>query len=203
MKYTIVLAFIWSVLSLAEAATVTIASGLGSVQGITVKTAEGAILSGGGYYIAVGSFDIVPTISGGTMDLSPYVDAMNIFATMTSPTATGYHQGAIYGTLISISNPTLFNSRQIYIVVGNGASRATSTEFAILTSATNILFPGDVTSVALTTIQLFSIANSVVLPNAGTEIEGGAARDMIQLVPEPSAVLLGLLGVPGLLRRRR
>ena len=209
MKYKVVILSLLSAFSCANAATITLGGVFSGTSGLTAKTASGDVLSAGGYYIAVGSYTIVPTIEADFSNLNASVDLMNLFATGTSPTAAGNTQGTITGSFVGNggADATIFNGKQIYIVIGNGATRAGSTDFAIFTSAANTLFPADVTQgSAAASVTLSSITNSVVLPNAGSEDAAGTARDqivMVSQIPEPSAALLGALGALGLLRRRR
>ena len=191
-----------------EAATVNVGGVFSGTSGLGVKTSSGTILSGGGYYIAIGSFATVPTVLPDASNLATAVDTMNIFAVLQSPTVAGNTQGTITGSFVGTGggDAALFNGKQIYFVVGNGSNRANSTEFAILTTATNVLFPADVTTTATAAVTFSSITNSVVLSNAGLEDANGTARDLIVLaapVPEPSIALLGALGIFGLVRRRR
>lgn len=195
-------------LGVAEAATVNVGGVFSGTSGLGVRTSTGTVLSAGGFYIAVGSFDVVPTVLPDATNLYTAVDSMNIFAVLTSPTAAGNTQGTITGSFVGTGggSASLFNGKQIYFVVGNGSTRANSTEFAILTTATSVLFPADVTTSSTASVTFSSINNSVVLANAGLEDANGTARDLIVLaapVPEPSVALLGALGVLGLVRRRR
>lgn len=195
-------------LGVAEAATVNVGGVFSGTSGLGVRTSTGTVLSSGGFYIAIGSFDVVPTVLPDATNLYTAVDSMNIFAVLTSPTAAGNTQGTITGSFVGTGggSASLFNGKQIYFVVGNGSTRANSTEFAILTTAANVLFPADVTTSSTASVTFSSITNSVVLSNAGLEDANGTARDLIVLaapVPEPSVALLGALGVLGLVRRRR
>jgi hypothetical protein len=207
MKYKIVIGLLLSAVCYSGAATVNIGGVISGATGL-VASVEGTPLSGGGYYIGVGSFDTVPVIPAGTKDISSFVTTMNLFASNLSPTAVGNTQGTIVGAFAGIggANPSKFNNKQIYVVVGNAATALASTHWAIMTTTTNILFPADVTTSSTATISFGSIANSVMVPNAGTEIDNTSpVKDRIALVgvPEPSAALLGALGALGLLRRRR
>lgn len=208
MKAKLVLGILLISISGAGAATVSVGGVFSGTSGLVGVQADGTVLSAGGYYFAAGSFTTLPNISPDFSNLNEAVDSMNIFAVTTSPTAVGNTQGTITGSFVSTggANPSLFNGRQIYFVIGNGIDRASSTDFAIFTTATNLLFVSDVTTTGSTTVTLSSITNSVVLPNAGSENAAGTARDqivMVSQIPEPSAALLGALGALGLLRRRR
>lgn len=208
MKSKLILGLLLASFSVAGAATINVGGVFSATSGLVGVSASGSVLSAGGYYIAVGSFASVPTISSDYANLEAAVDSMNIFASLTSPTATGNTQGTITGAFAGTGggNASLYNGKQIYFVIGNGATRAASTDFAIFTSATNILFPADVTGSGTAAVSLSSITNSVVLANGGSEDAAGTARDQIRMVsavPEPSAALLGAVGALGLLRRRR
>jgi len=208
MKYKVVLGLFLSAFTYANAATVNIGGVISAATGLVATKVDGTRLTSGGYYIGVGSFTAVPVIPEGTKDISQYVNTLNLFATNLSPTTTGNTQGTITGSFAATGggNASLFNGKQIYVVVGNGATAALSNEWAILTSTLNVLFPADVTTSSTASISFGSIANSVMVPNAGTEIDNiSPVKDGIQLVgiPEPSAALLGAIGALGLLRRRR
>jgi hypothetical protein len=104
---------------------------------------------------------------------------------------------------------SVFDAKNIYILVGNGLSFAESTEFLVLKNSTlfsaaqdAIPTPANVTITTANTELLFgrqiadlrtTTSDASVTPGWGTAIA----------VPEPSAALLGALGALGLLRRRR
>jgi len=221
MKRKFVLALLLATSSYASAATINVGGVISAATGIVATSPNGGALTNGGYYIAVGSFATVPVIGPGDTDISSFVDSMNVFATVTSPTLVGNTKGTITGSFISTGggNASAFNLKQIYFTVGNAATKHASTEWAIFTTATNIAFPADVTAPTAVTVSLGSIANSVMVANAGTEIDNvSPVKDGIMFgtlstigyqpvpepsAPEPSAALLGALGALGLLRRRR
>lgn len=192
-----------------NAATIAVGQGFGTNVGIVAKQQfanGGAVLSGGGYYLSVGTFATEPTITDFATLLAA-VSSFSSFAELTSPTAAGATQGSIVGSFTSTggADPAVFNTKSIYMLVGNGATRAASTEWAIIN--TGVAFPANVTLSGSTPVTLSSINSFTTLANAGTEIDiaSGTGKDQLQLVgvPEPSAALLGAIGVLGLLRRRR
>ena len=102
MKYAMILGLAWSALSPATASTVNIGGVFSASSGLVGVDADGMVLSAGGYYIAVGSFDTVPTIQADYSNLDATIDSMNIFASLTSPTTAGLTQGAIVGALLCL-----------------------------------------------------------------------------------------------------
>ncbi len=208
MKSKLFLGLLLASFSAASAATINVGGVFSATSGLVGVSASGSVLSDGGYYIGVGSFTSVPTISSDYSNLGAAVASMNVFASLTSPTATGNTKGTITGAFAATGggNASLFNGKQIYFVIGNGSTVANSTDFAIFTTANNTSFPADVTGSGTAAVTFSSITNSVVLSNGGSEDAAGSARDQIKMVsaiPEASTALLGAIGALGLLRRRR
>jgi hypothetical protein len=205
--YTFGCAVIFAVTT-SHAATIAVGQGFGTNVGVVAKTqfANGGVaLSGGGYYLAVGTFTVEPVITTEFSSLLAAVGSFNIFQTLTSPTAVGATQGSIVGAFTSTggADPSIFNTKPIYMVIGNGANAASSTEWGIF--RTPVAFPANVTLSGSTPVTLSSVSSFTALANAGTAIDIDGGKDQFQLVgiPEPSAALLGALGALGLLRRRR
>jgi hypothetical protein len=186
-----------------QAATIAVGQGFGTNVGVVAKSYSGSVLSGGGYYLAVGSFDVAPAISSDFASVLAAVAQFNVFAELTSPTAVGATQGSIVGSFTGTGgiSPVSFNTKNIYMLIGNGATKAGSSEWGIINTGVN--FPANVTLAGSTPVTISSINSFTTL--AGTEIDITGGKDQIQLVgvPEPSAALLGALGALGLLRRRR
>jgi len=104
------------------------------------------------------------------------------------------------------ANDTTYTGKVIYTLVGNATTLAAATEFAVLTN--NTTFPvvdgAGNGSGAIATLTSASVKYGTVLSQGNfTEPSGMTFASGVQLVPEPSAALLGALGVLGLLRRRR
>jgi len=209
MKYKLIIGLSLAMLASSNAATVAVGGVISGSTGIVGVTKSGTALTSGGYYIACGSFSSAPAILADFSNLNATVDSMNIFATLTSPTAVGNTLATITGSFVSTGggNASLYNGKSIYFVIGNGSSRANSTDFAVFTTATDIKFAADVTQTTSTSVSFGSINNTVMVANGGTEIDNiSPAKDQIQMVsavPEASTALLGAIGALGLLRRRR
>jgi hypothetical protein len=186
----------------AQSATVAVARGGLGVVALYGSTA----LSTGGYYVAVGSFATVPTVENTPTSVLAAVAAFNEFASATSPTAAGGPQGAIVGEFTGgLSNAALFNGKEIFILVGNAATKAESTDFAILKGSTAWTFTADVSAADSISVTLRDVAGFDAV--AGAEVDvADPAKDQVQLwttVPEvSSSVLMGLFGL-GLMSSRR
>lgn len=188
-----------------NAATVSVGRGIGN-PGVTAQLANGTALTGGGYYFAVGTF----TNSEGSTQIPAVTDlasfqaaiaAFDVFSSTTTAT-TGVTAGTLTGTLAGLggADTSVFNNRPMYFLVGNGSTFANSTQFAIFSMATPTAFPTNVQN--SDTVPVTISGGAVITPLSGAGTVNGNNLQLV-LVPEPSAALLGLLGVVGLIRRRR
>jgi hypothetical protein len=162
-----------------QAATITVSAGLGN-QGFT-PTVSGS---------AVSNF----TISVGTWDAGT-----STFTAFGSLADTGEVNGQITAT-----GPTSFNNQIIALFIGTGSTIAESGDaWVVLTHNSGTTFPPDVS--AATGVTFAATTPGVVTIVGGQATFGAqtATGYALNFVPEPSAALLGLLGVAGLLRRRR
>jgi hypothetical protein len=107
---------------------------------------------------------------------------------------------------VTASGPATLNGLQVHVYIGFGTEVNTSSgNFAILrslVSGTPVAFPSDVSS-GIGSSTFFANTAS---PNTLQLVTGNNAtltNNVVNFVPEPSAALLGALGVVGLLRRRR
>lgn len=183
----------------------------GDATDVLYQNSDGSLLSGG--IVALGYFaggapsssiaDIATTISSFTLQASSPVggnseDLGGSFA--------GYVQAAsVVGPAINNGSPLL--GLPMYVFVGNGATLATSTAYALA----RVAFIASDEPLAQTYVA--NPAGAVVLGDIGSlssftgSVTGGSATySTLRLavpVPEPSAALLGAIGALGLLRRRR
>jgi len=148
--------------------------------------------------------------------LSMWVPASG--STVTNSTITGCFSGAETTTLLayptsggSPSQNVTFVGNQAYILVGNNSTIANSTLIAVFATGQNwnALSVGSATNTLPTTYAngswIYGATHTVTTqPTNGTSFNGSFSTGIVLTsVPEPSAALLGALGVLGLLRRRR
>jgi hypothetical protein len=180
MKKLITLAAAVASLGAAKAATITVTAGFNAANDIDV-TLNGAPPAT--FTVAVGSWDGTTFTQFGT-----------------AVTDTGSVNGAFTAT-----GPTEVNNDVIFVYVGIGAGVNTvagSGQWALFRTATNTAFPSDVTNaLASSTVQFHNATAGNVVLAAGNNHQ--YTGNTVNFVPEPSAALLGALGVVGLLRRRR
>ncbi|MCW1913126.1 PEP-CTERM sorting domain-containing protein [Luteolibacter sp. GHJ8] len=205
MKALALIIGVASLIASAQAATIAVIRGTGN-PGV-IAAVEGTALSAGGYSISIGTFTNTlgateePLITS-TESLQAAIASFDTFATLTAPTS-GATQGTITGQFTSLggADPNVFNLKPIYFLVGNGATIATSTHVSIFRLTTPTAFPANVAAAGSTNA---TIANGAAITVVGTAGVVNGNNLGLVAVPEPSAsVLLGLLGVAGLIRRRR
>jgi len=185
----------------ANAASIVVARGIGN-PGVDVFDFSDTALTSGGFYMAVGSFTVIPTITDYTSMITA-LGSFNTFAQGTSSTlvaTAGKIQGAANFVSDGGATPSLWNSQEVFVIIGNAATFGASTDFAIIRGAAPVLFPADVSLAGSTTFSTATGASIQVLGAAGS-ISGNSLT--LLGVPEPSVALLGAFGVLGLLRRRR
>lgn len=161
--------------SFASAATINITSGL-TTQGVTVT-------------------------SGGLATTGHFLAAGNWNGTLFTQFGAGIQDDAKINGQIIATSPTSLNGLPVHLFIGNGTSVETSTSYIIVGRTTSVLFPADVTGTGSAT---FSVVSGAVLTNQ-TSVNAEIVGNTINFtpIPEPSTALLGLLGIAGLIRRRR
>lgn len=212
LKSVIALAALLAVTSgVAQSATITLARGLGAV-GINVQNGLTNAVLPGGYYIAVGTFTNasgvtqVPTITTDFSSLLAAVAQFDVFGSSNSPTS-GTTSGLLAAAITGLGSPdtSVFNNKEIFVLVGNGTTAVNSNQWGFFSMATPVFFPPNVADAGGPTLTTATFASITPLPNAGTRIDNASGADSFRLVgvPEPSAAMLGAIGALGLLRRRR
>jgi len=209
MKKTLITA-LFSLLLAAASSAATIAVGRGgATNGYTVfegflNGVAGKNLSiTGGFYIAVGTYATEPVITN-VAQFQSAVANFQVFASANSPT-TGTTLGSVTGSFVATN--AAFNGAPLYILIGNGTTRENSTSFAILKgNPTAFNFPataGQPSGSGTVTLTGAAVASPVGFAGRQVEVAGAPDTLVLGFAPEPSSALLGLLGVVGLMRRRR
>ncbi len=147
------------------------------------------------YSQILGAFTAVPSASlGGHATLEGLFNAAQSpdFGTSAAPNAT-------------------FVGKDAFVLVGNNSTLASSTAVAVFNAGAVYVTPGatglgsqtlDVTTTGK--VVYGTLTSVTVQPNPGTSTYAqGVQMIATNIVPEPSAALLGALGALGLLRRRR
>ena len=194
------------------------ASGIQTTTGTTFRsgTAVGdAFATGGGTsagpgVVAFGFFttDSLSAISSPANLVSLFVQFGNA-GTFAAASATG-NRSVFSSAQNQTVGGTQFADKFVYLFVGNGSTFANSTEFLVVKHGT--LTFGSVSD-ATPTPTLFTIrpdnssalfgSEGAIVQTANTDGSLTPGWTMAVPVPEPSAALLGLLGIAGLIRRRR
>ncbi len=186
------------------AVTVSIKNFTAANVGTPIVNSAGVPLDQGQFFAAAGFF-------GGSIDFGS-ASVSQILEAFTSLDDTPVAANANFDGLFSandISNVPYVSGAQgsrAYILIGNAATLSASTAIAVYDSG--VLFPEvDGAGNALLAINGTTPGNWVVGALTPVTVQptlnGAAYTTGVQLVPEPSAALLGLLGAVGLIRRRR
>ena len=170
-----------------------------SGNGLAIVNANG---SGVNTSFAVGSFlTTVPDFAS--------ADAASIFSLFTQNgssatfTAPGIINKTIGDAATSTDGSDQFTGNPYYILIGNAATLAASTEFIIFQGpawAQEIEGVGGATN---TTLSAGNLVRGELTTNVSLSSPFNNFTNGVTFVPEPSAALLGLLGAVGLIRRRR
>jgi hypothetical protein len=170
-----------------------------------LDTTGNAITSAGGRGISIGYF--TTGFDFATATAATIKSNFTIFGSTTS-----FTQNGMFNTSISVplpANDTSFTGKTIYTVIGNAATTAAASAFAVMTA--NVLFPtvdagSNGAATSLTTAASHVVFGQLMAPvtqPSGTATYPQGVQILTEAVPEPSAALLGALGALGLLRRRR
>ena len=225
MKLTLVaLSLVAASICSSSAALITLNNGAGNTaSGITTTTgqtfrsgtapgeafATGGGISGGPGVVAMGFFttDDLASVTSSASLVSLFVQ-FGTSGTFAAAGATG-NRSVFSSAQNATVGGTQFADKFIYLFVGNGSTFANSTEFLVAKSS--ILFGSVLDSTPTPTVFTIRPDNSVALfgsegaivQTANTDGSSTVGWTMAAPVPEPSTALLGLLGVAGLIRRRR
>jgi MYXO-CTERM domain-containing protein len=154
----------------------------------------------------------------GTLNITATTTASEMLGqlSLASPTISTINAGLLNGSNNGVDTGNALVGRQIYILMGNNQTILSSTAIALYTAGT--LFPtqdgaGNATSPVIEVRPdsgvVFGgarVATGIAAPfgNANGKLSVAlVSTNDLASIPEPSAALLGALGVLGLLRRRR
>jgi MYXO-CTERM domain-containing protein len=197
------------------------ASGIRTTSGTTFRnsTIAGASLGGtnGGTSAGPGvvAFGVFSTDALSSLSSSELISSFTMFgsSTFTYAAAGGSGSRSVFSAAAtSTITGSAFAGKAIYLFTGNGTTFGNSTEFLVAKSNSLTFAAGDDTANAISpkvmTIRpgdstvLFGSTNANVF-TTNTDSSQTAGWTMASPIPEPSAALLGAIGVLGLLRRRR
>lgn len=144
--------------------------------------------------------------------LSSIVNAFTIFGTTDTFNTGGAptnQRGLFAHSQNAVVTGSSFSGKNIYLLVGNGASFGASTQLLVLKNSA--LFTDAQDAVPTAQNITFSTATATLLfgrnladvKTTGTDASVTPGWGTATAVPEPSAALLGAVGALGLLRRRR
>jgi len=186
-----------------------------SVKDFTSVSAGNPIVNASGVpaalntvFASAGIFTSLPNFASATasqiLALFTPIPGVNV----SNTTFTGLFTGPNTSTLSAY--PAGFDSAQTYMIVGNNATLANSTQIAVY-SQPGVIFATPVAGIASTAINATTTGDWLYgTPTALTQqttLTNSAFTTGIQLiaspVPETSTAVLGALGLLGLLRRRR
>ena len=196
-KLTLIVAAVMAMASAANAVTITLNKGLS--PGFTVQNTAGA---------ATQSFIFIGTYADGALPgdtaIPSLISNFLVFGSLAAPIASGatISGGGDYSGALAASN---FNTEKMFMFVADTNNLATATQIGLFGNVPATFFPADVTAGGSFNFNVNTFASLEVIAGAGSKIDNATGADVLRLVavPEPSAALLGALGVVAFLRRRR
>lgn len=220
---TKVMSLLLCTLSLSQAATYVLTNNQGTPANSNAITdsAGVAFKSGTAGVASVGYFNISDAALTSATSSTIFTSNFVAWNTATSPNADGsvnfvnsvspvFARG--YFTMNAASRTVAgssFENKNMYIMVGNGLTFASSTEFLILKSTAQFLAANDPT-LPNVTVRFTDSNTSVLFGTTGASVQttqtdatSNASWRTAAPIPETSTSLLGAIGALALLRRRR
>jgi hypothetical protein len=208
-----------------QAATYTITNSSGPVNTQSIVTSSGAFANSG--TVVIGTYlGTAPTLSTATSTMEDILDGFTTVATGSLGTS-GSGVTTIHGVfsiqtsgtdpLDDLTAPAAaaWVGKNFFAIIGNGATIEESTEVLIFrftnytipntesTILTLNMRPADANSGGSVYGGFGGVGNYLLDPSPGNAGTANSTFNMVAVVPEPSAALLGMIGALGLLRRRR
>lgn len=174
--------------------------------GVPIVDASGAALAPGSFFLNGGYFNT--TVNWATA--TPETIKSTFVGIDNSPLSGGTRSGLLTGQTFNGALPVGFAGSAAYLVFANNADFSLATAFAVFNA--NVLFTApDALGNSAQTLDALNSNNVVFGTVRGvttqpTGLTGAAFTNgvvMVGAIPEPSTALLGLLGIAGLIRRRR
>jgi hypothetical protein len=183
-------------------ATITVTNTLGPVGTQSVVDNAGVPVSAG--YAAIGIVDEAALV--GLTSGQQLADAFTLFDNAQGPLNNAPFSGTFSvqsagGVPLDQANP--FSGKPIYLVLGNGADLASSTEAAVLKVGS---FGNTEPTLATVNVRAGDVAPADILwgDNSQFQFSGRPTIALAPIIPEPSSSLLfGVAGLALLIRRKR
>lgn len=189
-------------------------NGFANSAGVAFQNSASASFAGPGI-VGFGVFSISDSAISAATSATQLVSTFTGYGASPTGTFTAAGLSANRGTFsrnsVAGTTTSQFNDSFIYLFVGNAASYAASTEFAVLKTSFKFLASED--SVPTPIVYTVTNLNSSILfgtaladvKTTGTDnsVTPGFGTAGFGVIPEPSAAFLGAIGALGLLRRRR
>ena len=208
MKTTICLLSATLLTSVASAFTVSTSNVEGSASSsevLPVTDESTSLIPTGSGIVAAGFFSTLTDsqINATNIGLDFQIHGSASFAASSFGNPDGVFNLSGLGGTISDGSP--FIGETVYIVIGNGPDLSSSSQFAVWNSGNMFAKTEDIptTSVGVTPSNQSQLVFGSI---GGSATTGGTEFDnslVLSSIPEPSVTILGLLGMLGLLRRRR
>lgn len=203
----------------------TLSNNSGPINTMPIVSSTGAFVNSG--QVVIGSYlGAEPVLSGSSLTMQSILSSFTVLASGslgTSGTGTATINGVFniqtsgVDPLDNLAAPAAAGwlGKNFFVIAGNNAVLAESSEVLVFRFS-NSTIGGTEPVTSTLSMRLGAAAangtifqgvggfnNFVVDPTPGAVSTGQSAFNMVAVVPEPSVALLGVLGVFGLVRRRR
>ena len=214
MKIAPLIAIVSLMAAASSSAAIMSESAFGGASDLLVLNSSGALVSSG--LAASGFFSISDAEVTADLNAGKFSD---LFATFTPIVSDNFVQGGtaltsgtpvpgFYATGNTSFDPTAYIGKTIYTFITDGSSLVSpGSNYILLSFGGKLSVAADPVAPPPTTYNVFAGDGTILLGQKGpvvhSDVAGGDFNTLQFSVPEPSVALLGLLGVAGLVRRRR
>lgn len=203
MKKTLLTIFAIGLAVSANAATISFTNLVGFDSTTNpIVSSTGVVIPDGTGFVAAGVFSITDA------QILEFATSPGSIASAFTAVASGNFSSGINGlfSLAPTTNSSI-NSGTVYGIIGNASTFASSTEIGVFKFTQSFLADPAITDGAVLSNSASGNVSQILIGGFSnfTHDFGAGANSAYNLavIPEPSAALLGALGVLGLLRRRR